>query len=189
MNAMSTLDLTDHFLIAMPGMSDPVFSKCLMYICEHNDQGALGLTVNRPIAMSLAAMLGEIGIESSREDFDKVPVYFGGPVEMERGFVLHESVGQWQSTIPVNADLGLTTSRDILQSIGQGLGPQRVLVALGYAGWAPGQLEHELSQNAWLSSKASSEILFELPPEERLPAALRMLGVDWASLSEFSGHG
>ncbi|MBY0579843.1 MAG: YqgE/AlgH family protein [Burkholderiales bacterium] len=186
---MSTFDLTDHFLISMPGMMDPVFSKCLMYICEHNERGALGLVVNRPIAMSLAAMLGEVGIDSSREDLDKVPVYFGGPVEMERGFVLHEPVGQWQSTISVTHNMGLTTSRDILQSMGQGSGPQHVLVALGYSGWAPGQLEHELSQNAWLSTKASSEILFGLTPEERLFAALRMLGIDWTSLSESVGHG
>lgn len=187
---MSTLDLTDHFLISMPGMMDPVFSKCLMYICEHNDQGALGLVVNRPIAMNLAAMLGEVGIDySSREDLEKVPVYFGGPVEMERGFVLHEPAGQWQSTIAVAEGLGLTTSRDILESIGQGRGPHKILVALGYAGWAPGQIEHELSQNAWLSTRASGGILFGIPPEERLSAALRMLGVDWAFLSESAGHG
>lgn len=186
---MSTFDLTDHFLISMPGMMDPVFSRCLMYICEHHDQGALGLVVNRPIAMNLASMLGEIGIDSSGESFEKVPVYFGGPVEMERGFVLHMPVGQWQSTIAVSESMGLTTSRDILQSIGQGEGPHQALVALGYAGWAPGQLEHELSQNAWLSTKASSEILFEVPPEERLPAALKMLGINWANLSDSAGHG
>ncbi len=186
---MSAFDLTDHFLIAMPGMMDPVFSKCLMYICEHHDQGALGLVVNRPIAMSLASMLGELGIESRNEEFEKVPVYFGGPVEMERGFVLHEPVGQWQSTIAVAENTGLTTSRDILQSLGQGSGPRHVLVALGYAGWAPGQLEHELSQNAWLSAKSSQEILFETAAEERLPAALRMMGIDWANLSESAGHG
>ncbi len=186
---MSTLDLTDHFLIAMPGMMDPVFSKCLLYICEHHDQGALGLVVNKPIAMNLASMLGEIGIKSSNESFEKIPVYFGGPVEMERGFVLHKPMGQWQSTIPVTESLGLTTSKDILQSLGAGSGPGQILVALGYAGWAPGQIEHELSQNAWLSLRASGEILFEIPPEERLPAALKMLGVSWASLSESAGHG
>lgn len=186
---MSTFDLTDHFLIAMPGMIDPVFSKCLMYVCEHHDQGALGLVVNKPIAMNLASMLGEIGINFSDEAFDKIPVYFGGPVEMERGFVLHEPIGQWQSTIPVTESLGLTTSKDILQSIGEGTGPLRALVALGYAGWAPGQIEHELSQNAWLTMRASSDILFEMPPEERLPAALKKLGVNWANLSESAGHG
>ena len=185
---MNQLDLTGHFLLSMPGMMDPVFSKCLMYVCEHGDQGAIGLVVNRPIAMNLSTMLEEVGIRSSREGFEKIPVYFGGPVEMGRGFVLHEPIGEWQSTISVNSGLGLTTSKDILESISAGGGPERLLIALGYAGWAPGQLEHELSQNAWLSTLASTDILFDLPPEERLPAALRMLGVDWASLSEFSGH-
>ncbi|HQT25420.1 MAG TPA: YqgE/AlgH family protein, partial [Burkholderiales bacterium] len=128
---MSTLDLTDHFLIAMPGMIDPVFSKCLVYVCEHHDQGALGLVVNRPLAMNLASMLGEIDISASNEAFEKVPVFFGGPVEMERGFVLHRPIGEWQSTIAVTEDMGLTTSRDILQSIGEGSGPLHILVALG----------------------------------------------------------
>lgn len=186
---MSNLDLTDHFLIAMPGMMDPVFSKCLLYICEHHDQGALGLVVNKPIAMNLASMLGEVGIKSANESLEKIPAYFGGPVEMERGFVLHEPVGNWQSTIPVTEKMGLTTSRDILQALGEGSGPGHVLVALGYAGWAPGQIEHELSVNAWLTMKASADILFELPAEERLPAALKMLGVSWANLSESAGHG
>lgn len=186
---MDTVNLTHNFLIAMPGMVDPVFSKCLVYICEHHDQGALGLVVNKPIAMNLASMLGEISISATSEAFENAPVYFGGPVEMERGFVLHRPIGEWQSTIPVAKDMGLTTSRDILQSIGEGSGPSHILVALGYAGWAPGQLEHELSQNAWLSTRASSEILFEIPAEERLPAALGTLGVTWANLSESAGHG
>lgn len=172
----------------MPGMKDPVFSKCLMYICEHHDQGALGLVVNRPIAMSLSAMLGEVGIDTPNHEYEKVPVYFGGPVEMERGFVLHQPVGEWQSTISVNSNLGMTTSRDILISIGEGRGPQHMLVALGYAGWAPGQLEHEFSKNAWLSAKASPSIIFDFPPEERLPAALKSLGFDWSALSDSAGH-
>lgn len=185
---MNELDLTGHFLLSMPGMSDPVFSKCLVYVCEHSDQGAIGLVVNRPIAMNLSNMLGEVGIGATREEFEKIPVHFGGPVEIERGFVLHEPVGDWQSTISVHSGLGLTTSKDILESIGRGSGPDRMLVALGYAGWAPGQLEHELSQNAWLSTRAAPEVIFDLPPEERLPAALRLLGISWASLSEFPGH-
>lgn len=186
---MSNLDLTDHFLIAMPGMMDPIFSKCLLYICEHHEQGALGLVVNRPIAMNLAALLAELGMEASNPESENIPIYFGGPVEMERGFILHEPVGQWQSTISVSQRVGLTTSKDILESLGKAAEPRNALIALGYSGWAPGQLEHELSQNAWLSVKASLDVIFETPPEERLPAALKMMGIDWAQLSDSAGHG
>jgi putative transcriptional regulator len=186
---MSSLDLTDHFLIAMPGMMDPMFSKCLLYICEHHEQGALGVVVNRPIAMNLATLLSELGMAVSNSQAESIPIYFGGPVEMERGFILHEPVGQWQSTISVTQNIGLTTSKDILESLGKEMQPEHVLIALGYSGWAPGQLEYELSQNAWLSTKSSPDVIFETPPEERLPATLKMMGIDWAQLSESAGHG
>ena len=186
---MSTLDLTDHFLIAMPGMTDPIFSKCLLYVCEHHEQGALGLVVNRPMAMNLDAMLLELGMTATGPELENIPIYFGGPVEMERGFILHEPVGQWQSTIPVTDTLGLTTSKDILEALGKGEGPRHALIALGYSGWAPGQLEYELSQNTWLSTKSSTEIIFDTPPEERMPAVFRLMGIDMAQLSESPGHG
>jgi putative transcriptional regulator len=115
-------------------------------------------------------------------------VHFGGPVQIDRGFVLHKPLGEWQSTLTVNQELGLTTSKDILQAVGRGNGPQHILITLGYAGWAPGQLEHELAQNAWLSVPAKTEVIFDLSAEERLPAAMKLLGVNFATLSEDAGH-
>lgn len=186
--SMGTMNLTDHFLIAMPNMVDPNFSRTLTYVCEHNDQGALGLVVNRPIDMTLAALLAQVDIPHSPPSLQKMPIHFGGPVQLDRGFVLHEPVGEWQSTLAVNGHIGLTTSKDILVAVGNGDGPSKLLVTLGYAGWAPGQLENELAQNAWLTVAARSDVIFDLPCEERLPAAMQLLGIDFASLSEQAGH-
>jgi putative transcriptional regulator len=185
---MMSVNLTNHFLIAMPNMVDPYFAKTLTYVCEHNDKGALGLVVNRPIDLTLRALLQQVGISDSTRDFSRLPVYFGGPVQMERGFVLHQPVGHWQSTLAVGQLAGLTTSKDILQSVSTGNGPERILVALGYAGWAAGQLEHELKQNGWLTVEARLEVVFELPAEERLAAAMELLGISFASLSDEAGH-
>ena len=185
---MSQLDLSHHFIIAMPSMVDSVFAKSLTYICEHNEQGALGIIVNRPINLTLGELFAQIKVPLGQAEFKNLPVHFGGPVQTERGFVLHDTQGNWQSTLRINDKLALTTSKDILEAVGEGLGPHNLLVTLGYAGWAQGQLEHELSQNAWLSVSASEHILFELPAEERLPAAMALLGVDYASLSEDAGH-
>lgn len=187
-NFMGSINLTHHFLIAMPNMADPFFSRTLTYICEHNEQGALGLVVNRPIDMTLEALFEQISVPLTREDLRGVPVHFGGPVQMDRGFVLHRPVGEWQSTMPVQDDIGLTTSKDILQAVGRGEGPRSLLVTLGYAGWAPGQLEQEISQNAWLTVQAQPSVIFDLPPEERLPAAMELLGIDFARLSDDAGH-
>jgi putative transcriptional regulator len=184
---MNSVDLTRHFLIAMPAMVDPHFSRTLTLVCEHNDNGALGIVVNRPIDLNLHGLLEQVKI-SSEGDFKSVPVHFGGPVQVDRGFVLHRPVGQWQSTLGVNGEMGLTTSKDILEAVARGTGPEQILVTLGYAGWAPGQLEHELAQNAWLTVPARADILFELPAEERLPAAMQLLGVDYANLSDVAGH-
>jgi len=185
---MSQVNLTDHFLIAMPNMVDPHFAKSLTFICEHNDQGALGVVINRPIDMNLQTLLEQISIPLESDAFKSIPVHFGGPVQTDRGFVLHMPVGQWQSTLAVGSEIGLTTSKDILQAVARGEGPTQILVTLGYAGWAPGQLEHELAQNAWLTVQARPEVIFGLQPEERLPAAMHLLGVDYASLSEQVGH-
>ncbi len=185
---MSQLDFKHHFLIAMPAMVDSVFAKSLIYICEHNEQGALGIVVNRPTNLTLAELFAQIQAPLNNEELKKLPVHYGGPVQVDRGFVLHEPVGQWQSTLAINDKVGLTTSRDILQAVGLGKEPRNLLVTLGYAGWTQGQLEHELSQNAWLSVPASEHILFDLPAEARLPAAMALLGVDYASLSEDAGH-
>ena len=182
------MNLAQHFLIAMPAMADPHFSKTLTFICEHNDQGALGIVINRPIDMSLAALLEQVSIPLAGETFKTIPIHFGGPVQVDRGFVLHTPVGQWQSTLSVGDDIGLTTSKDILQAVARGEGPGKLFVTLGYAGWAPGQLENELAQNAWLTVQAKPDVIFDLPAEKRLPAAMGLLGIDFASLSEQAGH-
>ncbi|MGV8934374.1 MAG: YqgE/AlgH family protein [Gallionellaceae bacterium] len=185
---MSQFDLSHHFLIAMPAMTDPVFAKSLTYICEHNEQGALGIVVNRPISLTMGQLFEQINVPLKVPELEFLPVHFGGPVQTERGFVLHEPAGLWQSTLIVKDKVGMTTSKDILEAVGLGKGPKNLLVTLGYAGWAQGQLEHELAENAWLSVPASEHILFELPAEERLAAAMALLGVDYATLSADSGH-
>ena len=185
---MQKVNLTEHFLIAMPAMVDPNFARSLTFVCEHNDQGALGIVVNRPTEMNLHALLEQVSIAPGTDEFKSVAVHFGGPVQIDRGFVLHTPVGEWQSTLAVGSEIGLTTSKDILQAVARGEGPQQMLVTLGYAGWAPGQLEHELAQNAWLTVQAKREVIFDLPPEERLPAAMSLLGIDYAKLSEVAGH-
>jgi len=185
---VSSINLTHHFLIAMPSMADPYFSKTLTYVCEHNDQGALGLVVNRPIDMTLQALFERLSLTLKHKDLSDAPIYFGGPVQTDRGFVLHEPAGNWQSTLRVRDAIGLTTSKDILEAVGRGEGPQKLLVTLGYAGWSAGQLEHELGQNAWLTVEAKDAILFDLPSEERLPAAMELLGVDYARLADSAGH-
>ncbi len=182
------VNLTRHFLIAMPNMVDPNFSRTLTFICEHNDHGALGIIVNRPIDMTLNTLFDRVQISLEAAALQSMPIYFGGPVQTDRGFVLHRPLGSWQSTLTVSSDLGLTSSRDILQSVGSTGQPSEILVTLGYAGWAAGQLEYELSQNAWLTVTADEEIIFTLPPEERLPAAMQLLGIDYAKLSEVAGH-
>lgn len=182
------MNLAQHFLIAMPAMADPHFSRTLTYICEHNDQGALGIVVNRPLDMTLQALLEQVSLSPTGGSFGTVPIHFGGPVQVDRGFVLHAPLGQWQSTLAVSPEIGLTTSKDILQAVARGEGPGKLFVTLGYAGWAPGQLENELAQNAWLTVQASADVIFDLPAEKRLSAAMSLLGIDFASLSEQAGH-
>jgi len=185
---VSSINLTHHFLIAMPSMADPYFAKSLTYVCEHNDQGALGVVVNRPIDMTLQALFERFSLTLKHKDLSDAPIYFGGPVQTDRGFVLHEPAGNWQSTLRVRDAIGLTTSKDILEAVGRGEGPDKLLVTLGYAGWSAGQLEHELGQNAWLTVEAQDAIIFDLPSEERLPAAMELLGVDYARLADSAGH-
>lgn len=172
----------------MPSMADPYFAKSLTYVCEHNEQGALGVVVNRPIDMTLQALFERLSLKLAHKDLSDAPIYFGGPVQTDRGFVLHEPTGNWQSTLKVRDAIGLTTSKDILEAVGRGEGPQKLLVTLGYAGWSAGQLEHELTQNAWLTVEARDAIIFDLPAEERLPAAMELLGVDYARLADSAGH-
>ena len=189
---METISLANHFLIAMPAMADPNFSRTLTYICEHNADGAIGIIVNRPMDMNLAGLFDRVSIPlddgETEARFAELPVYFGGPVQTDRGFVLHRPAGHWQSSLNVSEKIALTSSRDILQSMGSTGEPAEVLVSLGYAGWTAGQLEWELSQNSWLTVEADPGIIFMTPPEERLPAAMQLLGVDFAKLSDVAGH-
>jgi putative transcriptional regulator len=186
--SLQPVNLTHHFLIAMPNMADPNFARSLTYICEHNDQGALGVVVNRPIDMTLGALFEQIEIPLQDQQWAALPVYYGGPVQVDRGFVLHRPAGSWQSTLSVSQDVALTTSKDILEAVAEGRGPRQMLVSLGYAGWAPGQLEQEIGQNAWLTVPADLDVIFQLPPYRRFTAAMELLGIDPARLSDDVGH-
>jgi putative transcriptional regulator len=187
---MQSVNLTNHFLIAMPNMADPYFAKSLTFVCEHNEQGALGVVVNRPTDMTLATLFEQVEIELSNDKLSRLPVYFGGPVQVDRGFVLHRPVGEWQSTLSVNNEVGLTTSKDILLALsrGQGPNPDDILVSLGYSGWAPGQIEEEIKQNAWLTVAASRSAGGRSKITAGLAAAMELLGVDPGNLSEEAGH-
>jgi len=177
-----------HFLIAMPGMADPRFAHTLTFVCEHNDDGALGLVVNKPTDMTLSALFEQIDVPLGNAVLRESPVHFGGPVQTDRGFVLHRPLGNWTSTLAISDDMGLTTSKDVLEAVGRGEGPKDVLISLGYAGWSAGQLEHEIAQNAWLTVEADPDLLFDMAPEQRLPAAMQLLGIDFSRLSEDVGH-
>ncbi|MEH6461695.1 YqgE/AlgH family protein [Chitinimonas sp. JJ19] len=182
------MNLSRQFLIAMPAMADPIFAKSLVFVCDHNDQGAMGVIVNRPLGMNMRTLFQQVDIELRREDVAEQEVYFGGPVQTDRGFVLHQPLGNWQSTLAVEDELGLTTSKDVLLAMGEGGGPDRMFISLGYAGWEAGQLESELGQNAWLTVDADIEVIFGLPSEQRYEAALGLLGIDMAMLSDTAGH-
>ncbi|HIP53333.1 MAG TPA: YqgE/AlgH family protein [Chromatiales bacterium] len=181
-------DLTNHFLIAMPGLKDSNFSRTVTYICEHNEHGAMGIVINRPMELHLEDILTQLDIQTESEAVAGQTVYAGGPVQTDRGFVIHTGAQEWDSTLKVTEDIEVTTSRDVLAAIARGEGPEEYLVALGYAGWGSGQLEDEMSANAWLSGPASKEIIFRLPPEQRWQAAASLLGVDLNLLSGDAGH-
>jgi len=183
-----TASLKNQLLIAMPSLEDPNFSRTVTYICEHSGEGAMGIVLNRPTDLSLADVLRHMDIEGGLGEAGTQTVFLGGPVEEERGFVLHSHTAPWDSTLAVNEDISVTTSRDILEAMARGDGPTQTLVALGYAGWGAGQLERELQDNAWLSGPADSSILFDLPPEKRWEAAAQLLGVDVNLLSSEAGH-
>lgn len=183
-----TVSLTNHFLIAMPGLHDPNFARTVTFICEHSDEGAMGLVINRTLSLRLRDVLEEMDIESRAGQLLDMPVFVGGPVQSDRGFVLHRPIGTWESSLAITDALGLSTSRDILVALAEDRGPDRALLALGYAGWGPGQLEHEMAQNAWLSGPADHGILFDVPADERWAAAARLLGVDLTTISGEAGH-
>lgn len=177
--------LRNHFLVASPYLQDPRFHQAVIYICEHSGEGALGLMVNQPLDIHLGEILEQLDMEGGELN---VPVYGGGPVQQERGFVLHTPDKSWQNTAEVTPGIWLTTSRDVLADIGYGLGPEHYLVCLGYAGWTEGQLEQELSSSAWLNCQASADILFNTAPADRYEAVLRTIGIDINQLSDSVGH-
>lgn len=182
-------NLTNHFLIAMPSLLDPNFFRTVTYICMHNEDGAMGIVINRPLVnIELGHVLKHMDIQADDFQALKLPIFEGGPVQRERGFVIHEPAGQWDAMLTMSDELGITTSRDILSSIACGRGPQNVLIALGYAGWAAGQLEQEMAANAWLNAPADTQILFSIAPEKRWQAAASRLGIDLTLLSSEAGH-
>lgn len=185
---MERINLTNQFLIAMPAMVDPYFSRAVVYICEHNEQGALGVIVNHPIGLTLAGLFEKMEMELVSDEMASLPVHFGGPVQTDRGFVLHRPAGEWQSTLRVTDEISLTSSKDVLAALGKENQPQDILMALGYSGWEAGQLENELAQNAWLTVPASSDILFNVPSEARLEAAMQKLGISFEQLTDVAGH-
>lgn len=177
------------FLIAMPSMEDPNFDRTVTYICEHNEEGALGIIVNRPTDMSLAEILAQMDLAIPDSALAAQPVLLGGPVQPERGFVIHNNDGEdFSATLETPDGLRVTTSRDILVALAEGHGPAHAIIALGYAGWGAGQLEAEMAANAWLSVPATADILFDVPFERRWEAAAASLGVNIASLSSEAGH-
>lgn len=192
----SSIDLTNQFLIAMPGMADETFAGAVVYMCEHTDKGALGLVINKPIDIKLKNLFEKVELTLDRADLADEPVYFGGPVQTERGFVLHERLGSgeggegghYNSSLQIPGGLEMTTSKDVLEALANGAGPKRLLVTLGYSGWAAGQLEEELGRNGWLTVDASPEIIFDTPVEQRYDRALALLGIDPRMLSQEAGH-
>ncbi|VCU70061.1 hypothetical protein PIGHUM_02128 [Pigmentiphaga humi] len=187
MSERAHIDLTNQFLIAMPSMADPNFAGAVVYVCEHTEKGALGLVINRPTDLTLATLFERIELSLADADRAEAPVFYGGPVQTDRGFVLHDPAGEYTSSIQVGG-LALTTSRDVLQAVSEGQGPGKMLVTLGYAGWGAGQLEGELAGNAWLSVSASPDIIFNVPPAERFDAALGLLGIAPIMLAGEAGH-
>jgi putative transcriptional regulator len=185
--AAEPIDLSNQFLMAMPGMVDGEFAGTVIYLCEHSPKGALGLVINRPTDLSVAGLLEKIDLKLEIALPQNAAVYFGGPVHTDRGFVLHSPAGSFSSSIQLG-QLALTTSRDVLQAVAQGSGPERLLVTLGYSGWGAGQLESEIAQNVWLTVPASAEVIFATHPEDRYAAALKLLGIDPVMLSGVAGH-
>lgn len=192
MSDSAPINLTNQFLIAMPGMVDGNFAGSVVYLCEHTEHGALGLVINRSIEIDMKELFAKVDLVLDREDMAHRPVCLGGPVQTERGFVLHEQLdaegGHYNSSLKIPGGLEMTTSRDVLEAMASGAGPRKVFVTLGYAGWSAGQLEEELSRNGWLTAPADRSIIFDTPIQERYDRALSLLGVDRSFLSSEAGH-
>jgi len=190
-------NLTNHFLIAMPGLQDEVFYRSVVFVCEHSERGALGLVINKPCEIDMTQLFEKVDLPLQRPDLVRAPVFFGGPVQTERGFVLHEATFSpadqpqdpvYASTMVIPGGLEMTTSKDVLEAISTGAGPRKVLVSLGYAAWGEGQLESELSENAWLPVAATRDLIFEVPVAQRYDRALKLLGLEAWMLSPDAGH-
>lgn len=189
---MEHTNLTGHFIIAMPGLLDENFNHTVTYICEHDENGTFGITINRETDITVDEIISQMEIETDHnerpEQSTHQTIYMGGPVQQGRGFILHKPLGNWSSTLKINDDIALTTSRDILEAIARNEGPENAIIALGYAGWGAGQLEQELAANTWLSCPAEEQIIFNTPASKRWQAAADLLGVDMQLLSNQSGH-
>ena len=181
-------NLTNHILVAMPGCEDPGFAQTVTLVCEHGEKGALGIVLNKPLPMRLAEVLAQMQLPARSDTIGGQPVLRGGPVHQDRGFVLHRPGGNWESTHRISDSIQVTTSRDVLAAMARGEGPQNAFIALGYTGWEPGQLERELKENAWHTMPLNEALLFDLPYEDRWPAAWRLLGIDVSVLSSHAGH-
>ena len=193
----ASINLTNHFLIAMPGLRDETFARSVVYMCEHSERGALGLVINKPSDISLKRLFEKVDLPLRREDLTLAPVFQGGPVQPERGFVLHEAMfaqedkpgeSVYASTMTIEGGLEMTTSKDVLEALSTGAGPRRVLVSLGYSAWGQGQLESELSDNSWLTVDADQAVIFDTPVEQRYDKALALLGLEAWMLSPDAGH-
>ena len=190
---LELINLTHHFLIAMPGLDDEAFAKSVIYMCEHSERGALGLIINKPSDINLKSLFDKVELPLRREDLTNTPVFHGGPVQTERGFVLHEPMmpghdAVYASTLTIPGGLEMTTSKDVLEALSTGAGPRRVFVSLGYSAWGEGQLESEISENSWLTVPADMTVIFDTPVEERYDKALLLLGVQSWMLSPQAGH-
>ncbi len=187
-NNTASYNLTGHFLIAMPSLNDSFFNQAVTYICEHDEAGSFGLIINQQTDINLKQVIQEMKIESDEDYKTEQSIFIGGPVDQGRGFILHRPIGNWSSSLIVNDNVALTTSKDILQAIANNKGPDDCLVALGYAGWSAGQLEREMADNTWLSCPADEQIIFNTPVAERWKAAAKLIGVDLSLMSNDAGH-
>ncbi len=185
---MQSTNLTNHFLIAMPNLADPNFHRSVTYICAHNDEGAMGIIINHQLDIMLGEVLQQMDMEAFDQNTQQTPIFQGGPVQIDRGFVLHRPLEQWDSSLNVSDELSITTSRDILRAIANGQGPNESLIALGYAGWSAGQLEQEIKENAWLNGPSDSQIIFNTPVDKRWASAAALLGVEVDKLTTDVGH-
>jgi putative transcriptional regulator len=192
-----SINLTHHFLIAMPGMEDESFARSVVYLCEHSARGALGLVINKPSDIQLRQLFDKVELPLERDDLAQVPVFQGGPVQTERGFVLHEAMFSagaapaepvYASTMTIPGGLEMTTSKDVLEALATGAGPRKILVSLGYSAWGEGQLESELAENSWLTVAADPAVIFDTPVEQRYDKALSLLGLQSWMLSPAAGH-